>query len=361
MRSPLVIRRRNGTVPEQSRARSLRGNKLYLVVVGYFAFVIALFMAYQRIPPPETYVVGVLLLGVVIAPPLRFVKDWIPFFVLLLSYQFMRGAVPHLTTKVNIHPLIDADRVLFDGHLPVISLQEWFYTPGVTRVLDVVLTFIYIIHFGLPLIFAFLLWVKNRVEFRNFALTLLALSYAAFVTCLLYPAMPPWMAAEQGYIPHVYRIVDITAANWFTGNSLPSLVWLFGPNPVAAMPSLHAAYPTLILIYSVKTFGRRGWFFLPYALLVWFGVVYLGHHYVIDVIAGLAYAALAFLAVRWILQRRSAGRRAKVPAADLRRPDHVPVTTASIGRVGELGGQTRAESGSAAAVELTGLADISAG
>jgi len=251
--------------------------------------------------------------------------------VLLLSYQFMRGVVPHLTTKVNIHPLIEADKALFGGHLPTVSLQDWFYAPGVTQVLDVVLTFIYIIHFGLPLIFGFLLWVKNRREFRGFALTLLALSYAAFVTCLLYPAMPPWMAAEQGYIPHVYRIVDITAANWFTGNSLPSLSWVFGPNPVAAMPSLHAAYPALILIYSVKVFGRRGWFFFPYALLVWFGVIYLGHHYVIDVIAGLAYAALVFLGIRWLLQRRAAGYRTEARPATLRCTDHPSGVAAAVG------------------------------
>ena len=69
------------------------------------------------------------------------------------------------------------------------------------------------------------------------------------------------------------------------------------PNPVAAMPSLHAAYPWLSFLALRKYSKKLGWFFLPYPILVWFSVVYLGEHYVIDVIAGVVYAQASF----WIV------------------------------------------------------------
>jgi membrane-associated phospholipid phosphatase len=69
------------------------------------------------------------------------------------------------------------------------------------------------------------------------------------------------------------------------------------PNPVAAMPSLHAAYPTLVLLALRRYRKTYFWFFLPYPLLVWLSTVYLGEHYVIDVIAGAAYAFAAYFVV----------------------------------------------------------------
>jgi membrane-associated phospholipid phosphatase len=65
-------------------------------------------------------------------------------------------------------------------------------------------------------------------------------------------------------------------------------------NPVAAMPSLHAAYPTYIALYGVYIWGKKSLpvFILPAAISL--AAVYLGHHYVIDILAGALYAAVAF-------------------------------------------------------------------
>ena len=73
---------------------------------------------------------------------------------------------------------------------------------------------------------------------------------------------------------------------------------LFGSinaNPVAAMPSLHAAYAFLTFLVLRRAFGAIGWLALAYFLFVALTVVYTADHYLIDILAGVAYAAAAYL------------------------------------------------------------------
>jgi len=257
---------------------------------------------------PDRFIVFGLILAIIVANPFKFLKDWSPLVLLLLGYEFLRGLAPMLNAKVNIYPLIDADKFMFGGHIPPIELQKWLYVPGQLHFYDFIFTFLYMMHFALPLIFGFYLWTKKRDRFSHFMIALLALSYIGFITYILYPAMPPWMAAERGIIPQVYNIFNLVAEKFFRGGSFPSLYWMFSPNPVAAMPSLHAAYPTLVLLYLVKYFGKKMWWFLIYVIGVWFAIIYLGHHYVIDALVGVLYAVGTFYGVEYFFAWREKRR-----------------------------------------------------
>jgi hypothetical protein len=72
---------------------------------------------------------------------------------------------------------------------------------------------------------------------------------------------------------------------------------------VAAFPSLHAAYPFLAFLFARRAFGRAGWLMAAYTACVWFAIVYLGEHWVVDIVGGVAYAMAAYVAVlhgpRW--------------------------------------------------------------
>jgi membrane-associated phospholipid phosphatase len=75
------------------------------------------------------------------------------------------------------------------------------------------------------------------------------------------------------------------------------------PNPFAAFPSLHATYPWLISMYAIKIKRIKA---LPILLLpvgVWFSAVYLGEHYIIDLIGGIAYSTFSFFLVEKIIPR----------------------------------------------------------
>jgi membrane-associated phospholipid phosphatase len=76
------------------------------------------------------------------------------------------------------------------------------------------------------------------------------------------------------------------------------------PNNVAAVPSLHAAFPLIACVFLIVAFGwkRAGWTAI-YPLTMWFGVVYLGEHYVFDVILGIGYALIGCWVSLWLYDR----------------------------------------------------------
>jgi membrane-associated phospholipid phosphatase len=83
-------------------------------------------------------------------------------------------------------------------------------------------------------------------------------------------------------------------------------------NQEAAIPSLHAAYPMLLLLFfwGAGRWARVG--LLAYALAMAFTLVYTGEHYVADIVIGWVYAAAVFAAVSWARRRRA--RRRSPPA-----------------------------------------------
>ncbi|MCF6242598.1 MAG: phosphatase PAP2 family protein, partial [Bacteroidales bacterium] len=61
-----------------------------------------------------------------------------------------------------------------------------------------------------------------------------------------------------------------------------------------AMPSFHLAYPVLVLYYSIKKGVSLSIKILLSIFMtgIWFSAVYSGHHYIIDVLAGVILAIL---------------------------------------------------------------------
>jgi membrane-associated phospholipid phosphatase len=83
------------------------------------------------------------------------------------------------------------------------------------------------------------------------------------------------------------------------------------PNQFAAFPSMHSALPWLITLFALKLGKWKALPILVFPFGVWFSAVYLGEHYVVDVLGGIAYATVAFLIaeklVPYIQFRRSNG------------------------------------------------------
>ena len=122
---------------------------------------------------------------------------------------------------------------------------------------------------------------------------------------MLCPAGPRWYAAREGVIEPVIRA---SARGWLwlhvnhAGNLLSE--GQLASNPVAAMPSLHTAFATLIALFVMARLNSR-WrlVVLAYPALMGLALVYLGEHYVIDLVAGVGYAlAVHFGVDAW--QRR---------------------------------------------------------
>src|SRR5256885_31189 len=69
-----------------------------------------------------------------------------------------------------------------------------------------------------------------------------------FVTYALSPAEPPWLAGMRGHIQHVEQIVPELFRHTHT-TQIDSLVENHFANKVAAVPSLHAAFPMMMLLF----------------------------------------------------------------------------------------------------------------
>jgi len=68
------------------------------------------------------------------------------------------------------------------------------------------------------------------------------------------------------------------------------------------MPSLHSSYPVIVLYYSLKNkLGKANIFFVIVMVGIWFSAVYLSHHYIVDVLAGILCAFIGILSFDLIL------------------------------------------------------------
>jgi membrane-associated phospholipid phosphatase len=171
---------------------------------------------------------------------------------------------------------------------------------------------VYALHFVVPLAFAALVWQYRRGKYWRFMIALLLTSYAAFVTFMLVPTAPPWLASWAGSLDDV-RLIHHSSYSFFIYNKA-------SPNPVAAMPSLHASYPWLFFLFAIHLWGKRGAPVILYAFAVFLACVYLGHHYMADIIGGVIYATVAFYVVcgpigdyvvnRWSSRARKVGAAA---------------------------------------------------
>lgn len=263
------------------------------LAVGYILAVSFYMLSHRAWFSPDQFFAVAIIAALILGRAKDFLTDWIPVLLLLFGYEYLRGLGPVLTDKPNIHLLINADNFLFGGNVTV-SLQSMLTHPDRLYWYDYLTTVIYISHFFIPWFVAFLFWVRNRTYFRLYTTGFLILSYAAFITYMLFPAMPPWMASAEGYLPPLTKIMDRVLSTFAHPIDIPSVYRFFGANLVAPMPSVHAAYPTIIFFYIRRFFPRLTFLSALYMFGVFFTVVYLGEHYVIDVIAGALYALFGY-------------------------------------------------------------------
>jgi len=291
---------------------------LLLVVAVAYAVFVGLLTILRGVPITSDVVLVALGFAVVLLTRARagVLREWTPFLLLFLAYELMRDLADDAGLPVHAADVVAVERALFGGHLPTAVLQAWFHPASGVDLLAVLGTVVYLLHFPLPIVTGILLWRWRPGLFHPFVVALILLSFAGFVSYLLFPVAPPWMAAQRGLLaappgehPIAYLKPDafVTLAGWIglAGRSLYDVAFhSLNANEVAAFPSLHAAYPVLCFLVLRRAFGRIGWVMLAYAGFVSLTVVYTADHWVLDVLAGAAYASVAWVVTRWLMDRR---------------------------------------------------------
>jgi len=265
----------------------------YFLPIFYISSVTFYMLLYKAQWLPIQFFSLIVVITLAFSFPKSLLRYWLIVPLLYFSYEYMRGVLPLLSQKVLISPIIKAEETIF-GFIPTIEFQKNFYTEGVAHWYDYLSTILYLSHHFIPLIVAYFFWRQDKKYFQRFASAFFLLTFLGFFSYLLFPTMPPWMASLQGYLPPVKKVLDIVVAPFVGQNSVSSFYQFLGANQIAAFPSLHAACPWLIFLFAYKKIGRKALFLVPYVLGVWFAVVYLGEHYVIDVMAGMVFATISF-------------------------------------------------------------------
>lgn len=247
---------------------------------------------------PDTLLLIVLIVGVVFGRTREFIVRFVPFLGMLVVYDSMRGIADDLNKSVHFMEMIQFDRWLTGGELPTTIMQGWWWD-GQVGLLEFYLYFLYTIHFLIPLIVGLILWKFRPNLYWPFVWALVGISFAGFVTYIIFPAAPPWMAHELGLIAEPLHRIS-TDVWWAIGITNFSEVYKnISPNAVAAVPSLHSAYPLIATAFMIRAFGWRrcGWLLL-YPLSMWIGVVYLGEHYIFDIVAAIIFVVVGLWVVR---------------------------------------------------------------
>lgn len=239
--------------------------------------------------------------------------DLVLYSALWLAYEETRGTADRLGFPLQVESVRNIDRVLFWGADPTVWLQRRFYSPGVVRWYDVVASVVYATHFVVPVAVIVVLWLSNRSEWVRFMRRLATVLFVACVSFVVLPTAPPWMAGggsraiRLDALPPVARL---TGRGWFhLGLDIFVQVWETGrdwANSVAAMPSLHAAFALLVVVFFFPSL--RSWWWraalLTFPLAMGLALVYLGEHYVADVLAGWALVGLSCALWAWLERRR---------------------------------------------------------
>jgi membrane-associated phospholipid phosphatase len=194
-----------------------------------------------------------------------------------------------LLRRLKVDYPIRADTALFAGTAPTIRLQGALGREGEVLPHDVALSMVHWSWFLVP--HGSLLYILLR-DPEKYPWAAVLMSACFDLGCVVYwvvPTAPPWWAARKGSMPPVRRIMAETGERVWGSLWAPLYHSLEG-NPFAAMPSLH--FGTSVMAGRVlSTVGRGpaaiGW---TYAFTLGFGLVYLGEHYVVDLLAGLALA-----------------------------------------------------------------------
>ena len=245
----------------------------------------------------------------------KFILGFSIFIVYWIIFDYMKAFPNYNYNTVHIEDIYNFEKHLFGIHFQnkLLTPNEYWRVNGVTF-LDIMAGIFYLCWIPVPLAFAaYLFFTNRRRQFLLFSLTFVLVNFIGFIIYYLYPAAPPWYVQYNGFIFHPGtpgNTAGLAKFDAYFHVSIFKSIYAKGSNVFAAMPSLHSSYPVIVLYYGLK--NKLGWlniFFGTVMIGIWFSAVYLSHHYVVDVLAGMLCAAtgitlfnLIYTRAKWFIQ-----------------------------------------------------------
>jgi membrane-associated phospholipid phosphatase len=207
-------------------------------------------------------------------------RDFAPFFGILILYETLHDLTPILRPDVVDGRLAAIDRAMFGVDV------AWWLGQHATPLLTRAMVLCYASYFiAPPLLAAAIYWTGNRPLCRAFMLSGVLTSLVGYLGYLAVPAVGPYVYQASlfptrlpGGGPETHLFIQ--AIDDLKGVARD------------CFPSLHTAHTTVALFYAARFHRLAFAVYLPIALGLYLSTLYLRMHYVVDVAAGLATAAL---------------------------------------------------------------------
>jgi membrane-associated phospholipid phosphatase len=239
----------------------------------------------------------------------RYVVMGAPMWGTGIAYDFLR-LVTHLRPEVHVDDLWHAERAWFGldlegGRVAIADVVASKTHPF----LDALTGGVYILYLAAPIGLATYLYFRRYDQALRLSLTFLAASLLGWAIWLAWPAAPPWYVDSYGLGPaNPAALPSAAGAARFDelfGITLITGFYSKNANVFGAMPSLHAAYGLLPLLATWRIGGKLRIAAAIWAAIMAYAAVYLRHHYILDVVAGVAVALVADQLVGQLLARRA--------------------------------------------------------
>jgi membrane-associated phospholipid phosphatase len=249
-----------------------------------------------RIPPPVvTATAAAAPLALCVAVPRSRARDvavcTLQMWAYVATYQMPNDDPEKLRARVRVSYPVKADHAIGLGRLPGLRLQEALARPDAIGRADQVLVWSHWVWFLVPHATVAFLLLRRPHLFPAGAARMYAVFDIGVIGYWAVPTAPPWFAAETGALGEdgvALRRMMREHGEAFWKSAWAPLYDVLGGNPLAAMPSLHFATSLMaahLLREAGPVPGAIGW---TYAITLGFALVYLGEHYVIDLVAGAA-------------------------------------------------------------------------
>ncbi len=217
----------------------------------------------------------------------------------IAAYEMPHDDPGRLEERTRIDYPVGADRALGLGVAPTLRLQRAFSAPGTVNRFERVLVWCHWLWFFFPHVSVAYVLIRRPDRFAAAAARMYAVFDVGAVFYWAIPTAPPWYAAAHGRLGVAdpgpegadtvkVRRMMIEYGEQFWGDLWQPLYDVLGGNPVAAMPSLHFATSLMgahLLSEVDPVAGALGW---SYAVTLGVALVYLGEHYLVDLLAGTA-------------------------------------------------------------------------
>lgn len=294
-------------IQQSANFRRFSAKNIIIIVIISLAYLLISFVLIG-FRPEQLVLIGIFfLLFFASSVTRKLILGFSIFIVYWIVFDYMKAFPNYLINDVHIADLYQHEKNLFaikyETHL--LSPNEYLFIKQ-THFLNALTGFFYLCWVPVPMIFAAWLFFKRRDQFVKFSLTFLWVNLIGFVIYYIYPAAPPWYVHSQGniFIAHTPGSAAGLARfdSMFQVDIFKSL-YAKSSNVFAAMPSLHASYPLIVLYYGLKNkLGKINILFAIIMLGIWFSAVYNDHHYVLDILAGIICGVTGIITFNWMVK-----------------------------------------------------------